>query len=344
MSRYFSTFAPGLKEVVETALKKRLEAVDIDLLLDGLVVYKSCELVDKIKALRFFNNSFFLLFFFEDAKNKSIPSMIKTVLNNPGKIPTLPKGILKGARTFRIITSRENQLISVDKGLLARAEELFSRKLNLRVNRSKPDIELWFLLRSEGYGFLGLRLTRTPNYGKTLQKGELRPELAHLMCLVADLKGNEIILDPFAGYGAIPVECAKSFKVNKVMAGEKDKLVFGKLKEKTRNLKPKIILGRWNALNLSALADKNIDRIVTDPPWGIYSHQSDIAEFYQAMFVEFIRVLKDDGLMVILMGQKEMFEEVLSQFKQLKLLKQYDILVSGKKAAIYKIGLKSKGV
>jgi len=41
--------------------------------------------------------------------------------------------------------------------------------------------------------------------------------------------------------------------------------------------------------------------------------------------------------MIILMGQREIFGEVISGFSELKLLEKYDILISGKKATIFKI-------
>jgi len=55
------------------------------------------------------------------------------------------------------------------------------------------------------------------------------------------------------------------------------------------------------------------------------------------MLVEFIRILKDNAVMVILIAKKELFEELINNFSNLSLISKYDILVSGKKAAIYKI-------
>lgn len=61
MTTYFSTFISGLGEFIAEQLKKDLDAVEINLLLDGLVVYKSSSPVEKIKQLRYLNNSFQLL-------------------------------------------------------------------------------------------------------------------------------------------------------------------------------------------------------------------------------------------------------------------------------------------
>jgi hypothetical protein len=49
-------------------------------------------------------------------------------------------------------------------------------------------------------------------------------------------------------------------------------------------------------------------------------------------------VLNVKGILVILTARKEEFENALSSMgTRLKMLNQYNILVSGKKAAIYKI-------
>jgi len=58
------------------------------------------------------------------------------------------------------------------------------------------------------------------------------------------------------------------------------------------------------------------------------------------MLKEFIRILREDGILTIVMGQKELFEGILKPLSELVLVEKYDILVSGKKAAIYKLKYK----
>ncbi len=338
MNEYFSTFASGLGEVINSALKDKVKDLEIKLVLDGLVVYASNSKSDKIKEIRFFNNSFVLLSLIQGLNIDPLRAMMKQVLQNPDLAIKAKKYIPKKNLSFRIVTSQENQLVSVDNNLLKNLEELFSQTTGLAVNRTNPDCEIWFLWRREGYGFVGLRITKTPNYEKTLFKGELRPELANLMCLIAEPKPSDVILDPFAGYGAIPLECFKYFSIGKVIAGEKDKAVFQILQEKVIKAASKMVIGRWDALHLNSFTDNSIDKIVTDPPWGFYLEQDkNLPDFYTKMLEELARVLKPYGLMVILMGQKELFERILGRFSELKLLEKYDILVSGKKAAIFKI-------
>jgi 23S rRNA G2445 N2-methylase RlmL len=265
---------------------------------------------------------------------------VKTVLGNKDVLSDIPKAIFKNKLTFRVIASDENETVSINRSLLIKAEDAISRKLKLKINRSLPDLELWFLKRSEGYGFIGIRITRTPNYEKTLQKGELRPELANLMCIMGDLEQSDAVIDPFAGYGSIPIECAKSFKVKNIIAGEKDKEIFKLLEKKVKESGLKIVLGRWNALKLTSLTNNSVDKIITDPPWGLFEENGvDIEVFYEKMLDEFSRILKPASLLVLLTAQKEVLEKVINRNKTFNLLDKYDVLISGKKAAIYKIGV-----
>ena len=72
---YLSTFISGLQEPAQELLKENIEDVRVDLVLDGLIVYQTDVEVDKIKKIKFFNNSFIVLRSFE----KSIDDMLEVV-------------------------------------------------------------------------------------------------------------------------------------------------------------------------------------------------------------------------------------------------------------------------
>ena len=345
MTTYFSTFVSGLQEVVKSALVRQLSDVEIKSLFDGLIVYQSDQPIQKIKSARFFNNTFLLLHLFslnkKEAPEKPIEYMMNAVLKNPAFIPGVPRWAMKGASSFRIIASKENQTESVESNLLIKLERFFSYRLKLKTNRSKPDVEVWFISRSEGIFLIGVRLTRTSSYEKTLQKGELKPELANILCFISEPGKEDVFLDPFAGSGAIPIERAKAFPFKQVIASEVDKNAFEKLQKKVLESKLNITLGKWDALDLASIPDSSVSKIVTDPPWGIFSQPGfDLEVFYTRMLKEFIRILQKDGILTIVMGQKELFEGILKPLSELILAEKYDILVSGKKAAIYKLKYK----
>jgi len=338
MHQYFSTFITGFQEVVRNALEKQLKGAEIKLLLDGLVAYKTNAPYQNIRGIRFFNNNYYMLRYFDRLKNESIEYMMQSIVNNKKPLPNVPYEIMGRAGSFRIVASMENQTVSPNRNLLTQTEEFLSRQWRLKVSRSLPDIEVWFLLRSEGNAFVGIRRRERNNDKKNITKGELRPELANLLCWVSDPDKEDIFLDPFAGSGAIPMERARAFPYRKIIASDYDPELFRKLNVRFRKNTDKFVLGKWDALNLNQLGNQSVDKIVTDPPWGLYSHQDiDLQVFYENMLAEFNRILKPEGTMVILTAQKTLFERVLNKISELSLVKKFEILVSGKKAGIYKV-------
>ncbi len=292
MNKYFSTFIPGLGEVVREQLEKSLKNFHCQQLLDGLIIYQAESGPEEIKKLGFLNNSFLEI----------RPDV--ELSTKPGK-------------TFRVVFSKESGLVAVNKERLARIEKKVAELNNLTVDRTSPDFEFWFLERSEGNKLTGVRLTKHPDYKTVLAKGQLRPELANLLCVISEPDQNDIILDPFAGSGAIPAERA-NLQNKKIISGD--------------------IETGMDATNMREITDQSIDKIITDPPWGIsVGKELDLPQFYGKMLQEFSRVIKPGGLVIVLMGNKVVFEVVLNKTKELSLSKKYDILVSGKKAAIYKL-------
>lgn len=338
MTTYFSTFITGFSEPVEEQLRDDLPDIRIDLLLDGLVVYSSPEEPQRIKGLRYLNNSFILLRQL-NIKSHDLPEdVLKTLSTNIDfKNAILPLSLPKGT-TFRLIVSKENQMTGVKKATTKYIENKILAKTHLQLNPLKADVEFWFLIRSEGKAFFGIRLTGlTETKGKP-EKGELRAELAHLLCLLSKPDASDTFLDPFCGSGAIPLERSLSFPYKQIVASDSDLSLVEALKHK--ELPQKVFrVSQMDALTLDGIEDQSIDKIVTDPPWGFYNadgkQEMDLDEFYEDMLKAFTRVIKPNGTIIILTARKEILEEALMKQRSLHTSKRYDILVSGKKAGAY---------
>ncbi|MCL4392975.1 RsmD family RNA methyltransferase [Patescibacteria group bacterium] len=341
MHIYFSTFITGLSDIIEKELKEKIEDVSIKLIQDTFIIYETSVPKDRITSLRFFNNTFVLVKTFKtiDTSTKAINKIIKETINDQEFFHHLNKNIPKKKNSFRIVISVDNQMVSPDKNVLYKLENKISEKLNMQIHRSLPDVELWYFIRREGNAYFGVRLTTHTEYTKILNKGELHPELANILCYLSEPSKTDIFLDPFAGSGAIPIERAIAFPYNKIIAGDYSIHVIKTLKIKTNKVKKIIEVKKVDALTMSNFKDKTINKIVTDPPWGInIGKELDLEYFYRTMLQEFYRILKINGIIVILIGKKDIFENVLLEFSnQLQLKQQYNILVSGKKAGIYKL-------
>jgi tRNA G10 N-methylase Trm11 len=186
-----------------------------------------------------------------------------------------------------------------------------------------------------------LRLTK--NKG-VLSKGELRPELTNIMCLLSEPSENDIFLDPFAGSGAIPLERARMKKGFKgIFCLEKDEDTFNKLRNFVKNIRDKKVQKSFFVKKADFFANSFDDgfftSIVTDPPWGIFSGLDEEPDvFYLKILNEINRITKKSGKIVILTACKNEMDLALKELTNtLKLVNKLDILVSGKKASIYKI-------
>lgn len=321
MNTYFSIFISGLSSVVEKWLKGNSSPnLNISELLDGLVVYQTNNSISEVREYPIFNNSFVLL---KKFKANSLPIFDFEI----------ERGWLKGYKTFRIIYSNENQISKINKNKLAKYEQVIIQKTRLKLDRTNPDTEIWIIKRSEGINLVGLRITQNSSLEKTLHKGELRPQLAYFLNYLSEPNSNDIFLDPFTGHGSIPKSRIKYFPAKVIIVSDNDSLLLDNLKNKLKDAR----VEPWNALNLKEIQNNSIDKIVTDPPWGIYIKELDIEEFYKKSLNEFARITKKDGIIVILTSQKALMDRLLTRSKELQLKEKLDILVSGKKSSIYKI-------
>ena len=333
-------------KVVAAAFKRSLQDVEIDLLLDGLAVYRSTSEAADVRKLRFCNNSFVCLMSFDGLGRNPMAQISQTLLADGQLFQRAAPHLPRKSLTFRFMASLENQFVPIPQRTRLALERLLTQDGRLTPHASNPDIEFWLLARREGNGFVGMRITRHRANEKSLARGELRPELCHLLCLVSEPSEEDVVLDPFCGSGAIPHERARSFPYRTLLAGDIDAKQVKNVRAKVRqprwaqgSKRRKVVVGRWDALNLRTFTPESVGKIITDPPWGFYQSQlTDLGKFHRDMLKEFDRVLSPNGLLVLLAGRPLQFESSLREFKgTFTVLNRYDILVSGKKASVFKI-------
>ncbi len=344
MTTYLSTFTAGLGVPARRALEERLPGVRIELELDGLIVYEAGGETAAICNLPFFNNSFVVLKTFPGLRPERGKEILDEMLAATLRDADLPRSIpgrLKG--TFRLVTAWSNVLTAVDRDLLEKVEARIAASGppgRLRPHRGRPAHELWLSYRSEGHGFLLLRLTRHTAYEKVLEKGELRPELAWMLCWLSEPREGELVLDPFCGSGAIPLLRASrvaQFPRGLVLASDLDAAQVEKLKTRVKHadLRRRVVVRQGDARHLSRYEDGSIHKIVTDPPWGIFRELEEGPEtFYREVLAELGRVLAPGGLLVILLARPDF---PLPLPITLEVVESWPILVSGKKAVVHKL-------
>ena len=332
MLTYYSTFITGFEDLIEKALRKEDPGLRVKLLMDGLVVYQTKLNPEEVKRLPFLNNSFLLLNQQETKEGTRTVDFVKNLFEQTDLTQFNQLKWLRKQGTFRIVISKENQAIGIPSWLTDDLEAVISKVFKLKPDRSKPEIEFWFLLRREQKAFLGIRITHKSSDKR--EKGELRPELAYLLNFLSEPTENDVFLDPFAGSGIIPLSRTAIVSFKQLIVGDKDLELVKTLRKRLPQDK-RIKANQLDALNLETIPDLSVDKIVTDPPWGFYQEK---VINYQQMLVEFHRILKPKGILVLLIGDREVFQKDLETKKSLfKTEEQNTTLVSGKKAVVYKL-------
>ena len=265
--------------------------------------------------------------------------------------------LIGNGKSFRVRFSNENRFEKVPNRVLELAESAILENCDIKINRLRPDCEFWFIIRRDGVGFFGQLLKKTviekqsirsyrdlerktggsleQRQAGKLNDGELRPELACLLCIDSKIDKSTVVCDPFAGYGAIPLyihnycQYAKMY-VNDIDAGLVKRLRKTELGSDTRA----IITCSDTTEELSHIGDASVDLIVTDPPWGLVGKYGDIAEFYRRALTVLKRVLKVGGNMVLLTGMPEQMAAA-AKWSKMDVISRVNILVNGKKACVF---------
>lgn len=330
--RFTSTFITGFAELIPTALRQALapKNCEIEHILDGLTVYSTDAAIKDVVTLPFFNNTFLHMVDFPTSYDiKQILNELNTTYNfHFGLKIRLPKNV----RSFRLVISHENKTINPHPQYKSRVEAKIAKDLKLRIDPKKPDTEFWLVTRSEGYAFLGMRLTKHPDYTTSLPKGALRPELAYLITSLVPVQENGTILDPFAGSGSIVEACAKS-GWKRIIASDFVRDTVQRLKGRVRKFR-NIKVTQQDGLELSEITDSSVDAIITNPPWGNH-FAIDVTIFYPKFFSAAHRVLKEGGYLVILVENTRETHQVMKQIKGFTIENSFNTLVSGRKAQIY---------
>ena len=185
MAEYVSSFITGFQDVVAQDLPNRLKGLKILNLFDGLVHYSYSGNSRDLESVIYFNNTLFVLKTMK-GKGLNFPSLAGVVAKE-----NKPYLITKGS--FRVRFNQENQFVKVDKQIARKAEDTVLRCTKLLLDRLSPSTEIWYAIRREGFAYCGQLISKREFTEKNLNNGELRPEIAYLICCFAELKNDGVV-------------------------------------------------------------------------------------------------------------------------------------------------------
>lgn len=335
---YFSTFVPGIQELVQSETEDKIKDVHIDSLLNGIIIFEAEDQAEKIKNLPIIDDNFILIRKFEGLPKN--PLRLITRLLTKEEIPSL---LLKEieASDFKILVNVSGKFLFDRKDLGRELERILVSKWKLKSNAQSKN-EFWFFLRGR-LGLFGFKITdkkfKYRAYKVKNIPGSLRPQIAYAMCLISKPDKEDVFLDPMCGVGTILIERALNFPFKLIFGGDIDEESVGFARENIKEARVRVKVQRWDATWLKEMKTNSVDKLVTNPPWGrTLDRKLDYNVFYPKLLLEFRRVLKQDGILVLLTSEKSLFEKLIrDNRKHFCLEQQFNIFVSGQKAGIYKL-------
>jgi 23S rRNA G2445 N2-methylase RlmL len=237
----------------------------------------------------------------------------------------------------------------------------------------EPDLDVRVLLEAD-WALIGLRLGAIPlhrrAYKVASRPGSLKAPVAYCLCLLAELAAGHVVLDPACGAGTILIEAAALARRGVILGGDIDESALEVAQAnldavglpapvvalnqriihelRGRHLgaldaispigsadQPIVALYHGDATDLQ-LADRAIDAVVTNLPWGQQVPvEADLGALYAGMLRTIRRVLAAGRRAVLLTDRSEALLAALGERPVLHLVISQQISLFGRHPTIY---------
>jgi tRNA (guanine6-N2)-methyltransferase len=314
----YATVQPGLEEVAADEITRDLGGA-VKKTERGIVVFRVPDISADLLHLRT-TEDVYLLAWGTDAltyRATDLDKIEKWTNREPdwSRLLQLHHGVHpkpKGKPTYRLVT----QMTGTHGYRRIDARAAMARGLAGKLPASwKPAeenaaVEVWLTIDGKR-AVCGLRLSDATMRHRTY-KGEhlpasLRPTVAAAMVRLAGAAPGDTVLDPLCGAGTILAEQLALARQRRagavhVVGGDNDPAAARAAGANLRQAGPGWRLARWDARRLP-LADRSVDRVVTNPPFGVQlGDPEEIGPLYRAVVAEADRVLRPGGRAVFLVG------------------------------------------
>jgi len=246
----------------------------------------------------------------------------------------------KGKPTYRLVAQmngehgyrRTDARTALAKGLAGKLPASW------RHAEENAAVEIWLTIDG-ATALCGLRLSdrtmRHRTYKREHLPASLRPTVAAAMVRLAEVRPNDVLLDPMCGAGTILAEQlgrGREYARVKVVGGDLSPAALRVAEANLRRVGPSLLY-RWDATHLP-LPDHFADRIVSNPPFGKQlGSPEEIGPLYRAMIRAYNRVLRPGGRAVLLVADVRALKDA-TRAVGWKHLRDIPVRVLGQRATI----------
>lgn len=244
-------------------------------------------------------------------------------------------------RTFRVVSQREAGESAYRRVDLQRevSKALASALPAWRNVDENAQCEFWALQDRDKF-LCGMRLSdrsmRHRDYKKVNVPASLRPVVARAMVMMSEPDPRDVFLDPMCGAGTILIERGRDAPYRYLLGGDIDLTAIAATRANVGPRYKPISIMRWDARRLPLPAG-SVHKIVCNLPFGRKICGFDEPNLYSAFLKETSRVLKPDGIAVLVTSRERLLSRLLGERTQLSLEATRRIRVLGRRATIFKI-------
>ncbi len=241
---------------------------------------------------------------------------------------------IEPGKRFNLRSFEAGKPSKVDPELREQIIRAISKKTGLIYSSFEPEVDFVLMQRRDGLSYFGVKLADEASF--KAQKGEIQSDVANLLLKLGDLKIGGIILDAFAGQAGISKEILVSFEPKQLVLSEKESRLVNILKKDFKE-EPKLKVVAADAVNFLKNDSMSFDLIVADPPWGEFMVVNNLQGLYEDFLVRAESRIHEQGRIVIMSSAKDELKQAVKK-TELKILAELNVLISGKKVLVLKLG------
>ncbi len=243
---------------------------------------------------------------------------------------------LENAKTFRVTSQRIGEHSFTSVQVQKYAGQAILEKYGKKVDLENFDVNVVCdIVGSKCY--VGVQLTR-----ESLHKRFERPfnhpaaikaPLAYGMLKIAEVKDGDVMLDPFCGGGTILIEAAQIWDGRIMILGSdiNSRFLEGAMMNiKAAGVEEHVSLKIADARRLDEFYDAKVDKIVTNPPYGVrLGREKNLKKLYLEFLNSASKIMKPEGRIVIINLKATAFRSIVFKTRKFKLVHERVVETGG---------------